>query len=735
MILKRLSFIGILPLLVSTASAQVGELTIERIWGSSEFGSDLVPVRWIDEDFYSATEQNENLVDLYRVHAETGNRELVVRGSELVMPGSTNAIRIEGYEFSDDGSKLLIYTNSVRVWRQNTKGEYYVWDLERKRLLPTSTREGLQQFAKFSPDGGLVGFVRDNNLFVTDLTTGRETQVTSDGSENIINGTSDWVYEEELGLQDAFRFSPDGSRIAFWRLDQSAIKPFYLIDELTLYPELSQVRYPKAGEQNSEVRIGVVEIATGETTWIDIGSNRSIYIARMDFANSGEEIWLTRLNRHQNQLELLLADVRSGESRVIMTDVDEAWVDSREPLWIAGGAEFLYLSERGGFAQLLHFRRDGSLVGNVIAGEWDVRTVHGVDEGQGLVYFTAGVDGPLASEVYSVGLDGRDLRRLTAEGGNHDANFNPALTRFVDTYSSAASPPVQTLRQADGSTVRAIADNRELRDKIDGLTIVTPEFLTVPGDDGVVLNAYLIKPPHFDPTQSYPLLMYVYGGPGSQTVTDSWGGTRYLWHQMLARQGYLVASVDNRGTGGRGAQFKKQTYLKLGQLESADQIAAARHFAALPYVDANRIGIWGWSYGGYMSSLSMLQGRGVFRAAISVAPVTDWRLYDTIYTERFMRTPQENPEGYRKGAPLEYAHQLQGALLLVHGTGDDNVHSQQTTQLVEALIRADKQFDMRRYPNRTHSIDGGITRVNLYKLFTSWLWENLYNAPVGEPIP
>ena len=269
---------------------------------------------------------------------------------------------------------------------------------------------------------------------------------------------------------------------------------------------------------------------------------------------------------------------------------------------------------------------------------------------------------------------------------------------------------------------------------VDALDLTAPEFLTVAGDNGVELNAYLIKPPHFDPSRRYPLLMYVYGGPGSQTVTDAWGGNRYLWHQMLAQQGYLVASVDNRGTGGRGVEFKKQTYLKLGQYESDDQIAAARYFGTLPYVDANRIGIWGWSYGGYMSSLSLLRGRGVFRAAISVAPVTDWRLYDTIYTERFMRTPQENPDGYRKGAPVEYADQLQGALLLVHGTGDDNVHSQQTTQLVEALIQADKQFDMRRYPNRTHSITGGVTRVNLYKLFTTWLWENLYNAPV-EPIP
>ena len=735
MIAHRLLFSLVLVTLTVPAAAQESGLSIERIWGSTELESDLVPVRWIDDEFYAATEENGDVVDLYRVHAETGDRELLVRGAELIPPGATDPIRIEGYEFSSDRSRLLIYTNSIRVWRQNTKGEYYVWDFEEQRLLATATRDGYQQFAKFSPDGRLVGFVRDNDLFVTDLQTGRETQITSDGSEDIINGTSDWVYEEELGLRDAFRFSPDGSRIAFWRLDQTAIKPFYLIDELKLYPELLPVRYPKAGDQNSTVQIGVVEIGTGETTWVDIGSDPDIYIARLDFADSSDEIWLTRLNRHQNRLELMITDVRTGESRVIMTDEDDAWVDSRVPLWIDDGREFLYLSDRDGFTHLFHFRRDGELIRKVTSGEWDVRSVHGVNEREGVVYFTASANTPLEREVYAVGLDGRNLRRVTPEPGSHSANFNTNFTRFVDTHSTAASPPVQTLRGTDGSILRTVAANRELNETIGGLGMVEPEFLVVPGDEGVELNAFLLKPPHFDPSQQYPLLMYVYGGPGSQTVNNSWGGTRYLWHQMLAQQGYLVASVDNRGTGGRGVRFKKQTYLNLGQFESADQIAVAKYFASLPYVDESRIGIWGWSYGGYMSSLSMLRGQGVFRAAISVAPVTDWRLYDTIYTERFMRTPQENPEGYRKGAPIEYADQLQGELLLVHGTGDDNVHSQQTTQLVEALIQADKQFDMRSYPNRTHSIAGGITRVNLYQLFTSWLWENLYSAPAGAPIP
>ena len=725
--LKKLA----IPLLLgfaAPASAQTGSLSVERVMGTSEFASELVTVRWIDDTYYTATQQNGGATDLYRVNAETGVRELLVAGDALVPPGADGPIQIEGYEFSSDRSRVLIYTNSARVWRQNTKGEYYVWDFDQQRLLPTATEPGYQQFAKFAPSGRLVGFVRDNDLFVMDLEAGRETRITTDGSEDIINGTSDWVYEEELGLRDAFRISADGTKIAFWRFDQSAIKPFYLLDELQLYPELLAVRYPKAGEENSQVRIGIADIATREVTWMDLSVGDG-YVAQMGFMGSSNELWLTRLNRHQNQLDLILANAQTGETRVIMTDRDDAWVDADTPIWINDDQEFVYLSDRDGYTQAFLFRRDGALVGKITQEPWDVRSIDGVDEESRVLYFTANGDGPLERHVYRVGLDGAGLRRLTDEPGTHSANFNTTFTRFVDTHSTVTTPPMQVLREADGAALGTVAGNDDVRRRVAALALTEPEFLTVPGTDGVTLHAYIIKPPQFDPSQRYPLLMYVYGGPGSQTVTNSWGGTRFLWHQMLAQQGYLVASVDNRGTGGRGVQFKKQTYLNLGRYEAADQIAAARFFGSLPYVDEDRIGIWGWSYGGYMSSLSLLQGGDVFRAALSVAPVTDWRLYDTIYTERYMRTPQENPEGYRESAPTAFADRLQGNLLLVHGTGDDNVHPQQTVQLIEALIQADKQFDMRLYPNRTHSISGGVTSVNLFKMFTEWLRENLYDAP------
>ena len=706
---------------------QAPALTVHSIWGTREFASDLVSLTWMKDGTAYTTTQTDSAghTDLYRVDALSGKTQLLLRGTELVPPGAQQPIAIEEYRFSTDGMRLLIFTNSARVWRQNTKGTYYVWDFTAKRLIPVSAKPGYQMFAKFSPDGRMVAFVRANNIYMTDLATGGETALTADGGDSVINGTSDWVYEEELDLRDAFRWSPDGRRIAFWRFDQTAIPTFYLLDADSLYPQLVPVRYPKAGMPNSEVKIGVVDVGTRQTTWVDLGGDKDIYVAAMDFAGSSNEIWLTRLNRHQDRLDLLLADAQRGASRVIMTDRDSAWVDANQPRWINGGKQFLFVSERDGYDQVYLFNRDGSLLRRVTPGGWDVLQVYGVDEKKQVLYCGGAIDGPLGRPLVRIGLDGKGLARISTEPGTHGIEFDPTFQLYVDTYSRSGIPPVQTLRRADGRLVRTLADNAALAAKVTALGLVRPEFITLKTPDGVELNAWIIKPKGFDPSRRYPLLMNVYGGPGSQTVTDSWGGANYLWHQMLARDGYLVASVDNRGTGGRGARFMKLTYLHLGRYESADQIASARWFAAQPYVDPDRIGIWGWSYGGYMSSLSMFRGGGVFKAALAVAPVTDWRFYDTIYTERYMRTPQENPAGYGEGAPLAYADSLKGHYLLVHGTGDDNVHFQNSVRLVERLEAANKQFDMRIYPNKTHSIAGGSTRENLYGLFTAWLEQNL----------
>src|SRR5256885_2387053 len=495
-----------------------------------------------DGKAYTAIEQDASgNTDLYQVDALTGTKQLLVRDADLVPPGGGKPIVIEEYRFSGDGSKLLLFTNSVVVWRQNTKGTFYVWNLAGKRLVPVSARPGYQQFAKFSPDGRMVGFVRDNNLYVTDLATGAETALTTDGGENVINGTSDWVYEEELDLRDGFHWSPDGRRIAFWRFDQTAIRPFYLVDHDSLYPALVPVRYPKTGTPNSTVKIGVTEVASGRTSWVDLGADKDIYIAAMDFADSPTELWLTRLNRHQNRLDLLLADATSGATRVIMSDSDSAWVDANRPRWITGGKQFLLLSERDGYDQVYLFNRDGSLVRRVTPGGWDVFEVVGVDEQSKVLYFTGAIDGPLARPLLRIGLDGKSLTRMSTYSRNVGSNCTPCVPGSVE-----------TLRRSDGTLVRSVAGNLALVRKVDALRLRAPEFLKVPTPDGVSLNAWIIKPRDFDPAKHYPLLLFVYGGPGSQTVTDVWGGAQYLWHQMLPQPGDLVATVGNPGPGGCG---------------------------------------------------------------------------------------------------------------------------------------------------------------------------------------
>ena len=706
--------------------AQSPDLTVHRIFGTRDFANHLEDIAWTrDGSAYTILASVGSETNLYRVDPASGDSTLLVRGRDLVAPGSFEPLDVDDYDLSQDGTKVLLFTNSVRVWRQNTKGIYYVWDLAAKRLTPVSRNPGYQMFAKFSPDARRVAFVRDNNIFVTDLTTGVETALTTDGGENIINGTSDWVYEEELDLRDAFRFSPDGQRIAFWRLDQTAIRTFYLVNADSLYPVLFPVRYPKAGEANSAVKIGVVELADGRTSWIDLGTDQDIYVPEMGFADSPTEIWLTRLNRRQNRQDLLLADTRTGASRVIATDTDSAWVDAHKPVWFDGGKQFLIESERDGFEQIYLYSRAGKLVRRVTPGGWDVLGVYGVDEKARSVYFTGAIDGPLVRPVLRIGLDGKGLTRVSTEPGTHNAEFDPTRRWYLDTYSRAGVPPIQVLRQADGKAVRTVADNHVLVERVAALGLAAPQFVKVRIADGTELNAVTIKPRDFDAAKRYPLFMWAYGGPGSQSVLDAWGGPAYLWYQMLAQQGYVVASVDGRGTGARGSAFKRVVYLRLGRYESGDQIAAARYFGGQGYVDPARIGLWGWSYGGYLASRTLFIGGDVFRAAIAVAPVTDWRFYDTIYTERYMRLPSENPDGYNESAPLTYADSLKGRLLLVHGTADDNVHFQNTIRLVQRLERANKQFDMRIYPNKTHSISGGNTTENLFGLLTDWLKRNL----------
>ncbi len=711
-------------------------LTLERIHASADFAASGFSGMWLpDGSGWAVTETSEaGGAALVRVDAETGARQTLIPTAELTPPGLSTALAVESFRF--EGRRVLLFTDAQQVWRSRTRGRYWVFDLDLRTLTPVSRASGWQMFAKLSPDGSKVAFVRDNDLWLTELATGEERRLTRDGSEAIINGTTDWVYEEELGLRDAFRWSPDGTKIAYWQFDQSPIRDFPMVDETRLYPELSHVQYPKAGTPNSIVRVGAFDLETGETTWFKVDPTNGYYIARMDWAASSSEVTIQTLTRHQNRLELLTGDATTGATRSLLVEEDEAWVDvGDEVAWLEGGDRFLWVSDRDGWQHVYLYRRNGALVRQLTEGEWDVTGVLGWDPGTRRTYLSAAYAGPLGRSILSVDLDGKVSELMHGERGSYDAVFSPDFKRVVQTYSTLEHPPVVTLYENRGREVRAmrvLEDNAALVAHLAAADLSAPEFIHVDAADGTPLNAFLIKPSDFDPEREYGLLLYVYGGPGSQTAADRWGGSRYVWHQYLAQQGVLVASVDNRGTGARGRAFKKQTYLKLGQLETADQLAAVSQLGELPYVDADKIGIWGWSYGGYMTLMATLQSEGRIAAGVSVAPVTDWKLYDTIYTERFMRTPQENAAGYGSGAPTAYADKLDSELLIIHGTGDDNVHPQNTMQMIDALEEAGKQFDMRLYPNKRHSIAGAKTRLHLFEYITGFVLRHL--TPGGSRI-
>jgi len=570
----------------------------------------------------------------------------------------------------------------------------------------------------------------------------------------VINGTTDWVYEEELGLQDAFRWSPNSRRIAYWRFDQTAVPAFPMIDELTTYPRVSVLRYPKAGAPNSKVQVGVIDVAAGvplsaaangardggpqagtadgaaggapRTTWLEVGGDTGLYLARMEWVGN-DSLTVMRLPRRQNRVDVLMLSAGSGRGRTLVTDSDSAaYVDVDDyPIWVNGGRQFLWLSDASGWRQLYLHNRDGSLVGQVTRDGADVLGVVAVDEKRDRVYVQAAAPTPTQRQILRYPLKGGRAERVTTAPGTHAASVGPDARYLVDSYSTASQPTTMTLYELPKMRrVRVLVGNEAIKGNLAALAVRAPEFFRIPVG-GEQLDAFRIVPADFDSTKSYPVLMYVYGGPASPTVSDAWGGTRYLWHQLLAQQGYVVVSVDNRGAAWRGRDFRKGTQLHLGAQESQDQIGAAQWLAKQKWVDAKRIGIWGWSYGGYLTTLTAAKGGDLFRMAIAVAPVADWRLYDTIYTERFMWTPQENADGYKASAPLSYVDGLRARFLLVHGTGDDNVHPQNSIQLAEKLEAAGRPFYMLLYPNRTHAISGGNAQAHLFDSMTRFVKDNL----------
>jgi dipeptidyl-peptidase 4 len=747
------AFIGLL-ILAAPAPAQQADsslLSVHRIYGTREFRSQSFgPARWLgDGSAYTTLEdaEKERGQNLVRYDSERGAREVLVAARQFIPQGDTLPLQVEDYAWSPDTKALLIFTNTRPVWRLNTRGDY--WVLERasgrlQKLGGPDAKPSTLMFAKFSPDGGRVAYVRENNLYVQDLATGAITPLTTDGSRTVINGTFDWVYEEELMnyYADGWRWSPDGRSIAYWQLQADQVKDFNLINNTdSLYSQVTPVQYPKAGEANSAARVGIVSVTGGPTRWLDIeGDPRNHYIARMDWAANSNEVMLQRLNRLQNTNEVMLGDARTGKVKTVLTERDSTWVELAENVtWLNGGKSFIWVSERDGWNHVYLVSRDGKSVRLVTRGPFDVIKVLGTDEKGGWVYYLASPDQPTQRYLYRSRLTGKGSPELLSprgEAGTHGYDQAPNFRYAFETYSSFGKPSVVRLIRLPGhQVVRTLIDNAGLRSRLAMLKKGPVELLTVTADDGSRMPGYLMKPADFDSTRKYPLLFHVYGGPGSATVNDAWG-SYYLWHLMLSQQGYLVASVDNRGTPAPlGRRWRKSIYGQLGVVETRDQAAAARELAKRPYVDAGRIGIWGWSYGGFMSLNGLFQHPDLYRTAIAVSPVTHWALYDNVYTERFNRLPSENKAGYDRGSPLTYVNGLKGNLLLVHGSGDDNVHFQNSEMLINALVAANKPFTMMEYPNRTHCIcQGKNTQAHLFELITRYLDQHLKGAPTSATV-
>jgi dipeptidyl-peptidase-4 len=634
--------------------------------------------------------------------------------------------KFRGYEFSPNEKKILLATDVNPIYRHSYTATYYVFDIDSKGIMPLS-ENGQQMMAAFSPNGEKVAFVRDNNVFIKNLVSGEERQITFDGEFNqIINGAPDWVYEEEFALKTGFQWSPDSRRIAYYRFDESHVKLFHMpLYVGTLYPQDYSFKYPKAGEENSLVTINVYDIEKGTTTQMDIGPETDQYIARIKWTPNPKELSMIRLNRLQNRLDILIADAEMGNSRVLFTEEDERYIEEPTddyPIFTEDGKFFIIPSERDGFKHIYIYGMDGKLIRQVTSGEDEVKSIYGYDPRSKLVFYNAYDGNPLRSAVFFVSLDGKKRGKLSPLHGTNSANFSKGFKYFIHFHSSMNTPTLVTLHNAKGKQIRILEDNAQLVETLSAFEIPSKEFFSYTTSEGIKLNGYMIKPLGFDENAKYPVMMYQYSGPGSQSVIDRF---RIDWHEFLATEGYIVVCVDGRGTGGRGEEFKKMTYGQLGYYESIDQIETGKYLQSLPFVDSNRIGIWGWSYGGYMSSLCLFKAPEVFSMAIAVAPVTNWRYYDSIYTERFMGLPQDNPSGYDDNSPTSHVDGLKGKLLLVHGTADDNVHVQNTLELAERLIQAEKQFDMMLYPDKNHGIYGGNTRMQLYTLMTNYVKENL----------
>lgn len=703
------------------------EIKLEEIWLQYKFMPGFPQqFNWMKDDNYYSVLEKDKIVQY-----DSKNKKPVgdiLDTTDLKDPESGDPIKVSTYSFSKDESKILLKTGVEKIYRRSSKETCYVWDTKTEKL--TKLHDGEQiSFATFSPDASKIAYTHSNDLYYQDFASNKRMRVTDDGKWNhIINGGTDWVYEEEFAFTRAFFWSVDGRKLAYYRFDETHVREFSMPMYGNLYPEPYEFKYPKAGEENAYVDLFIYHVDGGRKVPVQIGSEKDQYIPRIKWTKSPDKLAVMRMNRLQNKCDVLLVEAGTGNSEVILTEEEEQYIDEvtdKKWMFLDNGTEFIWQAEANGQNHLYLYGMDGKMVRQITKGDWSVTDIAAVDEGEGVIYYMSTEVSPLERHLYRVNLDGKKKKQLTKTPGWHSVSFSSANSFYMDSYSSIDSPGGAGLYDKKGKEQESLEENKRLNNIMDDYQLSQPEFFQFKTDANVDLEGWMIKPPAFDPAKKYPVLMYVYGGPGSQTVKNQFGSFNYFWHQMLAQKGYVVVSVDGRGTGGRGEDFKKVTYGQLGKYEAEDQIATAKYLAGLDYVDGDRIGIWGWSFGGYMSSLVLTKGEGVFKLGIAVAPVTSWRYYDTIYTERYLKTPQLNPSGYDDNSPIEFAADLKGSYLVVHGTADDNVHYQNSMEWVDALVNANRQFDMAFYPNKNHGIFGGPTRYHLYKKMTDFITTNL----------
>ncbi|MCU0349262.1 MAG: S9 family peptidase [Flavobacterium sp.] len=723
--MKYTQYLLLFVLLIATNSRAQEKITLDEIWGGAfrtrgmdELNAMKNTNQYTVLNFDRASRSSQ--IDLYDFATLEKVNTLLSSKDFPQLQG------IDSYTFNKKENQILIANNSEQIFRHSAVSDYFLYDITSKSL--TKIADYKIQEPTFSPDGTKIAFAYQNNLYVYEIASKKTQQITTDGKKNsIINGITDWVYEEEFGFVRAFDWNAAGTKLAYIKFDESQVPEFSMdLYNRGLYPAQEVFKYPKAGEKNAVVSLHLFDLASNKTQTVNLSNYNDFYIARIQWTNDANVLSAQVLNRHQNNLDLLFIDGNTATSKVVLNEKDKAYVDVTDNLTFLKDNSFIWTSEKSGFNHIYHYDKTGKLKKQITTGNWEVTAYYGFDEKSGMVYYQSVENGSINRDVYAININGKNKKRLTTAVGTNRATFSPNFQYFINSFSSATKAPTFTLNDSkSGNVIKTIVSNEALEQKLAKYDIVPKEFTTITTEKGHTLNAWFIKPKDFDPNKKYPVFMFQYSGPGSQQVANQWNGTNDYWFMMLAQQGYIVACVDGRGTGYKGAEFKKCTYKELGKFEVEDQIDAAKLIGNYPYVDKSRIGIFGWSYGGFMSSNCILKGSDVFKAAIAVAPVTSWRYYDTIYTERYMQTPQENASGYDENSPINHVSKLKGNYLLIHGTSDDNVHVQNTMVMIEALVQANKQFDWAIYPDKNHGIYGGKTRLQLYTKMTNFIKEKL----------